>query len=410
MRILFFTDNFPPETNAIANRVFERARYWVRWGHAVTVITSAPNFPQGKLYVGYANRWYEEEVMEGVRVIRIKTFITPNEGIVLRTFDFLSYILPAFLAGLFVQRPDMVAATSPQFFVGVTAWFVARCRRLPFVLEIADLWPASIVAVGAMRRNVLIRLLERLELFLYHRATAIVALTQSFKDDMVRRGIVSEKISVIINGVELAEYAPRERDTALARKWELGDRFIIGYIGTHGAAHGLHNVLATAELLRHEKNILFLLVGAGAEREQLLHAAKKQSLLNVLFIPPQPKHTMPSWWSLCNVALIHLKDDPVFATVIPSKMFEAMAMGLPLLVVAPRGEASQIVEKERTGMWVRAGDPEAFADTVLQLYRGKNLLRTFAQQSRVAVLTYSRERQARDFSFVLTDLYERYQH
>ena len=177
MKILFLTENFPPETNAAATRVFERACYWLRDGHDVTVITSAPNFPQGKLFVGYRNRWRQVEDMAGIRVIRVKTFITRNEGIVLRTLDFVSFMCTAFVAGLFVRRPDVVCATSPQFFAAVGGWALAACRRLPFVFELGDLWPASIVAVGAMRESRLLRLIEKLELFLYRRSAAVAALT-----------------------------------------------------------------------------------------------------------------------------------------------------------------------------------------------------------------------------------------
>ena len=151
MHILFLSDNFPPERNAPASRVYEHACYWVRWGHRVTVITCAPNFPEGKVYAGYRNRWYQVEEVDGIRVVRVKTFIAKNEGVVRRTLDYLSFMVAGFGAGLLQLRPDVVVATSPQFFTSVAGWAVAALRRLPFVFELRDLWPASISAVGALQ-------------------------------------------------------------------------------------------------------------------------------------------------------------------------------------------------------------------------------------------------------------------
>src|SRR5258708_7712811 len=151
MRILFFTENFPPEVNAPASRVYERACYWVRWGHDVTVVTTAPNFPDGVLFAGYENRIHHVEDMNGIRVVRVKTFISANRGFLLRTLDFMSFMAAAYLAGLFEQRPDVIIASSPQFFTAVGGWALAATRRIPFIFELADLWPASIAAVGAMK-------------------------------------------------------------------------------------------------------------------------------------------------------------------------------------------------------------------------------------------------------------------
>ena len=217
MEILFFADNFPPERNAQASRVYERACYWVRWGHKVTVITCAPNFPEGKVFEGYANRWYQMQEMSGIRVLRVKTYIAPNSGTYRRIADFLSYMIAAFVAGLFARRPDLVVATSPQFFGALGGCFLALVRRVPFVLELSDLWPESIVAVGAMKRSHALRLLEQVELWMYRRAVRIVSLTNAFKANLMQRGVRAAKIGVVLNGVDLDRYAPQERNKELAK-------------------------------------------------------------------------------------------------------------------------------------------------------------------------------------------------
>jgi len=401
MHILFISENFPPETNAAATRVFERARYWVKWGHQVTVLTQAPNFPQGRLHEGYRNRWRQIEDMEGIRVVRVKTFIAANRGTALRTLDFLSFMVTAVLFGLFERKPDVIAATSPQFFSAVAGWVLGFSRQVPFVFELGDLWPASIAAVGAMKNSLALRSMELLELFLYRRSVAIVALTQSFKNDLTRRGIPDGKIAVVINGVDLWRYHPQDRDPDLATEWNLTDKFVVGYVGTHGMAHGLGNILDTAERLHGETGLRFLLAGDGAERESLMAQAQERGLDNVVFMPPQPKERMPAVWSLCDVALVHLRDSPVFAGVIPSKIFEAMGMGLPVLLAAPEGEASQIVMDGGVGVHVPPGEPAALADAVRSLMLDKGATRALAETSLAAAVRHGRDHQARHMIAVL---------
>lgn len=408
MNILFFTDNFPPEVNASATRVYERGLYWVRGGHSLTVITCFPNFPQGKIYPGYKNKWYAVEMMDGIRVVRVKTFISRNEGIVLRTLDFLSFMVTGSVAAMFQKRPDVIVATSPQFFCAVAGWMVALLRRLPFVFELGDLWPASITAVGAMRHNFLLRWMESMELFLYRQSAAIVALTNSFKSDLTGRGIDGKKISVVLNGVDLSKYAPKPKDSDLQRELNIGNCFVIGYIGTHGMAHALNSVLDTADILRDEPEIKFLFVGDGAAKQGLLEEATRRKLTNVIFVPPVPKERISAYWSVCDVALVHLKNTPVFSTVIPSKIFEAMGMGLPILLCSPEGDASRIVVEESAGVHIISEDPHIFADAVRGLKNDTARYDHFKQQSRISAQRHTRETQATEMMAVLESLHPRH--
>ena len=395
MNILFFSENFPPETNAAATRVFERAVYWARWGHKVTVITCAPNFPHGKLFDGYANSWYQTEIMSGIKVVRVKTYIAANQGVIRRSLDFISFLITGSVAGLLQPRPEIIAGTSPQFFAVVATWLVAGLKRTRFVFELGDLWPHSLSAVGVLKKGFLLNLFEKFELFLYRRSVAVAALTPAFKTNLVSRGIPATKIHVVLNGVDLDRYEPRERNEELAGKWGLTEKFIVGYIGTHGMAHGLVNVLNAADLLAKHSDIAFLFVGAGAEREDLANESLRRRQKNVVFIPAQPKQSMPDIWSLCDVALVHLNDSPAFADVLPSKIFEAMAMGLPVLLVSPEGEASQLIKKHKAGLWVPAGEPRPLSDVVRCLSTDKPQCDSLAMSSLAAAPLYSRELQAR---------------
>lgn len=367
MKILFLSDNFPPEVNAPASRTFEHAREWVQAGHEVTVITCAPNFPSGRVHAGYRNRLRSVSMVEGVRVVRVWSFISANEGFALRIADYVSYMLAAVLASLFERRPDVVVGTSPQFFAACGAYLVALLKRRPFVFELRDLWPESIKAVGAMGDSAAIRLLERIEMFLYRRASLVVAVTQGFRANLVTRGIDAAKIVVVTNGADLSRFRPKPRDPALAERLGLQGRFVIGYIGTHGMAHGLGTLLEAASLLQDDpegRDCRFVFVGDGADKKRLVAFAAKQGLQNVVFVDPVPKNEVADYWALLDVSVMHLLDKELFSTVIPSKLFEGMAMGVPVLSSVP-GETRRNVEERQVGWQFQAEDAPSLAAAIL---------------------------------------------
>lgn len=403
MKILFICDNFPPEVNAPAWRTYEHSRVWVESGYDVTVITCAPNFPKGVVFDGYKNSWKSVEYVDGIRVVRVKSLIAKNDGFLIRTLDYVSFMFSATFFSLFERRPDVVVGTSPQFFAAVGAWLVSVLRRRPFVFEVRDLWPASIVTVGAMKPGLTIRTLERLEMFLYRRARLIIPVTNSFKDEMVARGIPAEKIRVVRNGVDAAKFSPRERSDGLAASLGVSGKFVVAYLGTHGLAHALEGVLAAAEQLRCEEDIVILLVGDGARKQKVVAEAQSRGLANVRFSDPLPKEKMPELWSVCDIALVTLKDDPVFATVIPSKIFEAFGMGKPILLSLPQGEASELVDSERAGICVPPENPEALANAILSLKRDPQSFAEYAEASASAAAKYSRNHLAKKMGGYIHD-------
>jgi colanic acid biosynthesis glycosyl transferase WcaI len=399
MKILFLSDNFPPEVNAASSRVYERACYWVKENNKVTVMTCAPNFPFGKLFEGYKNKWVQKEKIEGIQVIRVKTFMAPNKGFALRILDFLSYMVMAIIVGTFQPKPDVIIATSPQFFAAVGGWILSRIKRVPFVFEIGDLWPESIKGLGLMGDSFIYKTLEKIELFLYRHSEAIVAQTYAFKENLVKRGIDPNKIKVILNGVDINKYKPfLKKDEEIIHEYKLEKKFILGYIGTHGMSHNLKHIIDVAKLIEEKnKDIFFIFVGDGSEKEELVQHTKINRIENVLFIPLQPKSKIQKWWSICDVALVPLKDLDVFRTVIPSKIFEASAMGLPLVLIAPEGEASQLLKKEKFGIHVLPKNPQALAQQLIDLSKNIVLQENLKLASLKISKLYSREKQAKEF-------------
>ena len=407
MKILFLSDNFPPEINAPATRTYEHAVEWVRAGHQVTVITTAPNFPEGRILDGYRNAWRASESMGGIRVIRVKTYVTANEGFVKRTLDYISFMVMGGLAALFHPRPDVIVTTSPQFFCAMAGWVVTRLRRLPWVFELRDLWPASIVAVGAMKKNRAIRLLEWIELRMYRDADAVVSVTHAFKTDLARRGVDPAKIHVVLNGVDLSRYRPLPKDEALLDQFDLQGTFVVGYLGTHGMAHALDKVVDAATILRDHPGIVFLFVGAGAKRAELEEAVRVRKLTNVRLIPTQPKAQMPRLWSIHDLALIPLRNQDLFTTVIPSKLFEAMAMGVPVLMSVPDGEATRLVRAAACGALVPPENSQAMADTIVHLEKNPDECMRLRAAGPAAALQYTRDKQAALMLHVLETVCDR---
>ena len=273
MKILFLSDNFPPEVNAPASRTFEHCREWVQAGHQVTVITSAPNFPQGRLYPGYRNRLWSREIVDGIRVVRVWTYISANQGFAKRILDHSSFAVTAFWAGLFFS-PDVILTTSPQFFTNFAGMGLSRLKGKPWIFELRDLWPDSIRTVGALRNTAILNLLEKIEISFYRRSRKVIALTPAFKRNLVMRGISAEKIEVVPNGVDSHKFHPQTKDRSLIEALGLQGKFVIGYIGTHGMAHGLDFIVSSLKEIK-DRNIHFIFIGDGAEKGHVLALAKK---------------------------------------------------------------------------------------------------------------------------------------
>jgi glycosyltransferase involved in cell wall biosynthesis len=366
MHILFLTDNFPPETNAPASRTFEHARRWVAAGHRVTVVTGAPNFPSGRIHAGYRNALWSRETMDGIDVLRVWTYITANEGFLKRTLDYVSFMVAAILASPFLPRADVIVGTSPQFFTPCAALVVSWLRRRPFVFELRDLWPDSIVAVGAMRETAAIRALRRLEYFLYRRAARIVSVTQSFKRVLAGNGIPADKIAVVSNGVDLEAYQPGSRPVELAQRLGVDGKFVAAYVGTVGMAHGIGTLLDAARALRHRADIAFVVVGTGAQQAELAATARSEGLSSVIFVGAVSKAEVRDYWRLCDAAVVLLRDTPLFRHVIPSKMFEAMGMERAI-ILGVKGESEEILLASGAGVTIPPEDAAALAAAVARL-------------------------------------------
>ena len=401
IHLLFLTDNFPPEVNAPATRTYEHCREWVRQGVRVTVITCAPNFPHGRVYEGYRNRLWQREEVDGITVIRVWSYVTANAGFAKRILDYLSYALMATVASLFV-RTDLVVATSPQFFTAVAGYMAGLLKRKPWVMEVRDLWPESIRAVGAApgKERWLDRL-ERLELFLYRKAARVVVVTNAFRDNLTRRGVPEQKIAVVTNGVLLGQFKRRPKDPELLRSLGLEGRFVVGYLGTHGLAHKLDFILDCAPAAA--PNVHFLFIGGGAQKAELLARVEREKFPNVTMLPPVPKDDIARYISVTDLALVPLRRSDTFKTVIPSKIFENAAMGKPILL-GVEGEAAAIIRRYDAGECFVPEDRADFLRALTRLATDPARYAHCQQGCTELAAAYDRNTLARDMLQVLREV------
>jgi len=388
MRILFITDNFPPEVNAPATRTYEHCKEWVKLGADITIITCFPNFPQGVVYDGYRNKLYSKEITEGIKVIRVWSYITANEGFLKRTLDYFSFAVMATIAGLFVKT-DTIIATSPQFFAAAAGRWLSFLKRKPWIMEVRDLWPESIKNMNAMKTEIGYRFLEWWEKRLYRTSKKIVVVTDAFKKYIINKGISSCKIDIITNGANLDLYEPHPKDSNLLAYLGLKGKFIVSYIGTHGMAHKIDFILQCAANCKNS-DIHFLFVGTGAEKTKLLKIKENLALRNVTMLDPVSKNDVPAYLSITDVSLINLKKSELYKTVIPSKIFETAAMQIPILLGVD-GESREIIEHYNAGLFFEPENEKDFFEKLEILITQRDLYDNCKEGCKYLAINYNRK-------------------
>lgn len=405
MRIAWLCHYFAPEIGAPQARLLEMSRAWVADGHSVTAVTCFPNHPTGELADGDRGLWQRRDELDGIPVHRCWSYATPNRGFLKKVVGHLSFMVTGWFglsrAARSEGRPDVVIVSSPTFFSVITAWAWCSWRGVPYVFEVRDLWPAVFVELGVLKNRAAIAVLEWIELFLYRRALRVVAVTRSFADAIEERGIPRAKLGVVTNGVDAELFRPRSPDPDLARSLGLEGKFVVLYLGAHGISHSLTKLLAAAEALTDLPDVHFLFVGEGARKDALVAAADEAGLRNVSFHGGVPKSDVPRFYSMASVGLVPLRDVALFHTFIPSKMFELLAAGVPV-VGSVAGEAAEILNESGGALVVAPEDGQAVADCIRRLHGDAALRERMATVGReFVVANYTRTALAAHYSELL---------
>ena len=426
MKILFFSHYYSPEGNAPATRVSALCERWAKAGHDVTVVTCPPNVPNGVVYDGYANK-RTSETINGVKVERVKLYIAANKGAVKRMFNFVSYFFKALMAALRLPKPDVVIATSPQIFCGYAGVWYKRLRHVPLVIEIRDIWPESMGAVGAHIPKLAYWMLEKIERTMYRTCDKLVTVGEGYRVRLMEKGVPGDKISIVMNGTDLEVYRPGAKNEALLEKYGLKGKFVVSYIGTVGMACGLEVVLDAAEKISCEsvscklkvgeshqtqkttnspthQLTTFVIVGDGAHREKLEAEAKKRGLENVVFTGRQPKSSMPDWINASDTSLVHLKKTELFTTVMPSKIFESAGCKKPI-IMGVDGYAKKLVMDAEAGLDMTPEDAESLVACVQRLVEEPDLCRQLGENAyKNIALVHNRDKQAEEYLRKLVSL------
>ena len=347
MKIAVLTQNFAPEMGATSTRLYELTTRLASRGHAVTVITAMPNYPTGRIFYGYRRRLRAEEEMEGVRVIR--TWVYPSESSrpLPRLLSYLSFMLSSLILGWRgLGRQDVLLFDSPPLFLVPSGLALGRIARARIVMNVSDIWPDAAVRLGLPLGRWTLRVLRGLEEAGYRSSDAVTTTTPAAREQISRRFPQTEA-TVISNGADLELFRPSLRSEDVRGSLGAGpDDFLVGYCGLHGLFQGLEVVVDAAALLAGHPRIKFVMVGDGPSKRPLVSLAESKGVTNLRFEDTVPRPLVASILASCDAAVVPLAAE--LPGTMPSKVYEALASGVPLVVT--RGcEAESLVNEHGVG-------------------------------------------------------------
>lgn len=406
--LLIITHYYPPEIGAPQARLSEMAELWSQSVFQVTVITCFPNHPTGIIPNKYQGKKYLVEIKNNIKICRCQTFATPNKGFIKKLIGHLVFMINVVRqAGKEAKNNNIILVSSPTFFSVISAYWLSKKYNKPYIFEVRDLWPAIFKELDIIKNKWVLKILETLELYLYKKAIAVVTVTQSFTENIKKRGILFNKVYTVSNGVNLEFFKPKQKDIGLIESLSLQNQFIVLYIGAHGLSHGLEKIVDVANKLKENRNIHFLFVGEGAKKEELIKKAHQLKLSNISFISGQPKEKMPDFYSIADTVLVTLKNIPLFDTFIPSKIFEIMAMEKPI-IASLRGESADILKESKGALVCEPEDVDATAQNIMTLYNQPEMKSTLGNNGLLYVKRkYDRIRLAKKYERIFQDILNR---
>lgn len=365
LKVLFLSMHYRPEP--CDTRTSQLAKAFAAKGHRATALTSFPNYPFGKVYAGYRQKLCKKQEVDGVNLVRVPMVPDHSKSSKKRALSYLSFGASAALIGsLVTRRPDLIWIHHPPLGTGLAGWFLATLKRVPFVYEIHDLWPETLTSTGMIREGRLTGAIRKVCNFLHKRADAVIVTSQGMKVHLERQGLTPEKIHVFPQWADEETYKPVPRGAAFGVEHGLAGKFNVVFAGNIGVAQRLDTVLDAAARLRDLRDVQIVFIGAGVELAGLQQRVQDEGLTNVLFLGHQPPESMPDFYAWADGLLVHLKNDPLFAITIPSKVQTYMACGSPILC-GVAGDAADLVSSANAGLCFSPEDAEAMAKAIRQL-------------------------------------------
>ncbi|MDP4177083.1 MAG: glycosyltransferase family 4 protein [Bacillota bacterium] len=405
MKILFLTQYCPPEVGAPQNRIFEFAKQLRKFGHEVSILTAMPNYPKGEIFDEYKGKKIVLEEVDDIKIIRTSIYATKEKTFTKRLRNYLSFTFSSVMTGSkYIDKQDVIITESPPLFLGWSGYVLSKRKKAKYVFNVSDLWPESAVKLGVLNNKMFIAMSTWLEEFCYRKADAVTGQTQGIVDNIVGRGFGKNKVHLITNGVDVNLFKKENRDEAFRKEIGVSDKFAICYAGIHGLAQGLEVIVEAAELLKDNNNIQIIFIGDGPEKQKLISLKESKGLNNITFLPVQPKKNMPHIIASMDATIIPLKKLDLFKGALPSKMFEALASELPI-ILAVQGEAEALIKKADAGIVVEPENAKEIADASLKLYNNRELSVSLGRNGRKYVMeNYSRDAITRKFEKILVEI------
>lgn len=391
MKLLIITQYFPPEKGAAPTRLAAMVNHLRKIGYDIEVVTSMPNYPDARIFPDYRGRFYMCEHLFDSTVHRFWLFAAQGRGLA-RLFNYLSFALVACFGIFKIRRPDLIFVNSGPLFVVLPGYLASKVWRAPYIFNVADLWPESIVSITSPRNAIFIKVLEAVENFAYRKAALVTGVTQGIIEVLkVKKLVPTEKICFLPNGVDTELFKPRPPSQKIIDRHGLSGKWVMIYPGTHGYLHALENVLKTAEMLRNRTDIAFLFVGGGSEKPSLKALAKELNLQNVIFVDSVGQEELAEYISVANCGLIHQRNTPLANETRPAKALPMLAMAKPL-IYAGFGEGAEMIKKAQAGIVITPENPTLLKATILEAIEMGSNFSSMGENGRdLAISTFSWE-------------------
>ena len=389
MNILILAETFPPEIRSTSHLLYELSEDLVKKKHRVTVITGFPKHYFNKTAKKYKRKLFLCEIMNGIKVIRLFCIASNRNIPIIRGLD--QFLLSAIftLGGIFSGKQDIILTVSPPLPLGISVYLLGKIKKIPFIFNVFDIFPQTAIDLGLLRSKILIKISELMERFIYKRASYITVISAGNRENIISKNINPEKVVVIHNWVDIDLIKPvKNQSNNFKEKNKLKDKFVVSFAGTMGFAQGLNVVIDCADLLKSYKNILFLLVGDGIKKDELIKKTEYMQLNNIKFLPLQSKKAYPSVLYASDICLVTL-DKMLLIPAVPAKLLSIMASGRPVVAsMNLKGDAPKIIKSAKCGYCVEADNPKELSEAILKLYHAPMLRDEFGKNGREYVIKH----------------------
>lgn len=386
MQILLITNYFEPDSGAAAARLSRLANLLQQRGHQLTVLTSLPHYPQGRIHQGYRRRWTVVEKRNGLRVIQAWLWATRSSRISRKFISQISFMLTAMLRGLFIPKPDVVLIEAQPVFTAIAGVFLARLKRRPYVLNVSDLWPDHLLSVGAMTEQSRVYRVARWVVDgMYRRAAAIVAMSPAWAQAIEGHIGPTDKLTIIYNGVDLDRFRPDIEHSAFRDQYGLATAKIVSFIGTLATQYDFELMLDAARQLKDKATIL--LIGQGSQAEAIRQQIALGGLEHLHWLEWVDYAEMPMVWNAAALTFWAMRNHPLYTGTIPAKLYEALACGIPI-VASMSGVGAAMIAESGAGVVVPTGDGTALVEAMCRLLDDDTLRQTYRQNGRAYAETH----------------------